>query len=226
MDKIELDVTNREILGKKVKHLRRQGITPVHLFGHGIESLALQCDTGEVERVLTQAGQTGLIGLKLDKEKKPRTVVVREFDRDWRRGKLLHVDFYQIKMEEKIKLEVPIVLVGEAPALKSKDNMLEHELGTLAVECFPAKIPASVEVDISSFTEPGQAIRVKDITLDKDVAVLNDPELVVVKISWRPVEKVEEEVVEEVEEAVEAEEAVQEVGAPEEAPPGEETEET
>jgi large subunit ribosomal protein L25 len=226
MDKIELEVTNREILGKKVKHLRRQGITPVHLFGHGIESLALQCDTDELERVLAQAGHTGLIGLKVDKEKKPRTVVVREFDRDWRRGKLLHVDFYQIKMEEKIRLEVPIVLVGEAPALKSKDNMLEHELETLTVECLPAKIPASVEVDISSFTEPGQAIRVNDIALDKDIAVLNDPELVVVKISWRPVEKVEEEVVEEVEEAVEAGEAVEEAGAPEEAPPGEETEET
>jgi large subunit ribosomal protein L25 len=220
MDKTELDVTHREILGKKVRHLRRQGITPVHLFGHGIESLALQCDTGELERVLAKAGHTGLIGLKLDKEKKPRTVVVREFDRDWRRGKLLHVDFYQIKMEEKIRLEVPIVLVGEAPALKSKDNMLEHELENLTVECLPAKIPASIEVDISSFTEPGQAIRVKEIVLDKDITVLNDPELVVVKISWRPVEKVEEEVVEVVEEVVE------EVGAPEEAPPGEETEES
>jgi len=216
MDKVELEVTNREILGKKVKHLRRQGITPVHLFGHSIESLALQCDTGELERVLAQAGQTGLIGLKLDEEKKPRTVVVREFDRDWRRGKLLHVDFYQVKMEEKIKLEIPVGLVGEAPALKFKDNMLEHELGTLTVECFPAKIPASLEVDISSFTEPGQAIRVKDIALDKDITVLNDPELVVVKISSRPVEKVEEEVVEVAEEVVEA---------PEEAPPGEETEE-
>jgi large subunit ribosomal protein L25 len=215
MDKIELEVTNREILGKKVKHLRRQGITPVHLFGHGIESLSLQCDTGELERILAQAGHTGLIGLKLDKEKKPRTVVIREFDRDWRRGKLLHVDFYQVKMEEKIKLEVPVVLVGEAPALKSKDNMLEHELETLTVECFPAKIPASLEVDISSFTEPGQAIRVKDIALDKDITVLNDPELVVVKISFRPVEKIEEVVVEK---PVEVVEEVAE--APEEAVPG------
>jgi len=217
MDKIELKVTNREILGKKVKHLRRQGITPVHLFGHGIESLALQCDTGELERVLGQAGQTRLISLKLNKEKKPRSVVVREFDRDWRKGQLVHVDFYQVKMEEKIKLEVPVALVGEAPALKSKTYMLEHELGTLTVECLPAKIPTSLEVDISSLTEPEQTIRVKDVALDKDITVLNDPELVVVKISSRPVEKIEEEVVEEV-----AEEAVE---APEEAAPGEEAEE-
>jgi len=215
MDKIELKVTNREILGKKVKHLRRQGITPVHLFGHGIESLALQCDTGELERVLGQAGQTRLISLKLAKEKKPRTAVVREFDRDWRKGELLHVDFYQVKMEEKIKLEVPVVLVGEAPALKSKTNMLEHALGTLTVECLPAKIPTSLEVDISSLTETDQTIRVKDVILDEDITVLNNPELVVVKISTRPVEKVEEKVVEKVVEAAEvAEEAVE---APKEA---------
>jgi len=213
MDKIELKATNREILGKKVKHLRRQGITPVHLFGHGIESLALQCDTGELERVLSQAGQTRLISLKLTKEKKPRTAVVREFDRDWRKGQLLHVDFYQVKMEEKIKLEIPVVLVGEAPALKSKTSMLEHALGTLTIECLPAKIPTSLEVDISSLTELDQAIRVKDVTLDKDITVLNNPELVVVKISSRPVEKVEEKVVEKVVEA-EAEEAVE---APKEA---------
>jgi large subunit ribosomal protein L25 len=215
MDKTELKVTNREILGKKVKHLRRQGITPVHLFGHSIESLALQCNTGELERMLAQAGQTGLISLKLAEEKKPRTVVVREFDRDWRRGQLLHVDFYQVKMGEKIRLEVPVVLVGEAPALKSKANMLEHELATLTVECFPAKIPSSVEVDISSFTEPGQAIRVKDIALGEDITILNGPELVVVKISFRPVEKLEEVVVEKPVEV--AEEAVE---APEEAVPG------
>ncbi len=221
MDKIELKVASREILGKRVKHLRRQGITPVHVFGHGIESLALQCDTKELERVLSRAGQTRLIDLKLAKEKKPRTVVVREFDRDWRRGELVHVDFYQVKMEEKIRLEIPVVLIGEAPALKAKTNMLDHALGTLTVECLPAKIPGSIEVDISSLTELDQTIRVKDITLDKDITVLNNPDLVVAKISLRPVEKVEEKVVEEVVEAeAKAEVAEEAAEAPKEAAPG------
>ncbi|MFC1911384.1 50S ribosomal protein L25 [Chloroflexota bacterium] len=216
MDKIELKVANREILGKKVKHLRRRGITPVHVFGHGIESLALQCDTRELEQVLGQAGQTRLINLKLAKEKKPRTVVVREFDRDWRKGQLVHVDFYQVKMEEKIRLEVPVVLLGEAPALKSKEHMLDHELGTFTVECLPAKIPSSIEVDISFLTELDQTIRIKDITLDKDITVLNSPDLVVAKISLRPVEKVEEKPVEEVV-AAEAEAAEEAAEATEEA---------
>ena len=222
MDKIELKVASREILGKRVKHLRRQGITPVHVFGHGIESLALQCDTKELERVLSRAGQTRLIDLKLAKEKKPRTVVVREFDRDWRRGELVHVDFYQVKMEEKIRLEIPVVLIGEAPALKAKTNMLDHALGTLTVECLPAKIPGSIEVDISYLAELDQAIRVKDITLDKDITVLNNPDLVVAKISVRPVEKVEEKVVEEVVEAeAKAEVAEEAAEAPKEAAPRE-----
>src|SRR4030043_2339000 len=220
MDKIELKVANREILGKQVKHLRRQGITPVHVFGHGIESLALQCDTKELERVLSQAGQTRLVDLKLAREKKPRTVVVREFDRDWRRGELVHVDFYQVRMEEKIRLEIPVVLIGEAPALKSKTNMLDHALGTLTVECLPAKIPGSTEVDISYLAELDQAIRVKDIPLDKDVTVLNNLDLVVAKISLRPVEKVEEKVVAEVVEAeAKAEVAEEAAEAPKEAAP-------
>jgi len=98
--------------------------------------------------------------------------------------------------------------------------MLDHELGTFTVECLPAKIPDSIEVDISTLTELDQAIRVKDITLDKDITVLNNPDLVVAKISFRPVEKVEEKAAEEVLEAeAEAEEEAAE--APREAAPDE-----
>jgi large subunit ribosomal protein L25 len=107
-------------------------------------------------------------------------------------------------------------LIGEAPALKSKENMLDHELATFTVECLPAKIPDNIEVDVSSLTELDQAIRVKDITLDKDVSVLNSPDLVVAKVSFRHVEKVEEEVAEEVV-AAEAEAAEEEAEATEEA---------
>lgn len=208
MDQIELKVTNREILGKKVRFLRRQGITPVHLFGPGTKSMALQCDTATLQRVLAEAGRTRLIGLKLDNEKRPRNVVVREVQREPRTGESLHVDFYQVKMAEQVKVEVPVVLVGEAPALKLKENMLVQELNTLTVECLPDKIPASVGLDLSSLTESRQAVRVKDVELDKEVTVLNDPELVVVKVSVRHVEKIEEVIEEAVEEEV-AEEAVE-----------------
>lgn len=206
MDQIELNVTKREILGKKVRFLRRQGITPVHLFGHGIESQALQCDTARLQQVLAEAGKTKLINFKIDGEKRARSVIVREVEIELPRRGLVHVDFYQVRKAEEMKVEVPVVLVGEAPALKVRDNTLLQELDTLSVECLPANIPASVELDISSLTESEQVLRVKDIELEKGVTVLNDPEVVVAKISARRVEEV-------VEEAVEA---------PEEAPPPEE----
>ena len=210
MDQIELKVSKRETLGKKVRFLRREGITPVHLFGHGIESLALQCDTANLKQVLAEAGQTALVNLKVDGEKGPRTVMVREVQTLSLENELLHVDLYQVEMAELIKVEVPVILVGEAPALKSRENILTHELNTLSVECLPAKIPASIEVDLSSLTEPDQALRVKDIELDKEVTVLNDPELVLVRIRPRPVERVEE--------PVAAEEEAEAPEAPEEAP--------
>jgi len=205
MDEIELKVTKRDILGKKVRFLRRQGITPVHLFGHGIESQALQCDTARLQQVLAEAGKTKLINFKIDGEKKARSVIVREVEIELPRRGLVHVDFYQVRKAEEMKVEVPVVLVGEAPALKLRENTLLQELDTLSVECLPANIPASVELDISSLTESDQVLRVKDIEMEKGVTVLNDLEVVVAKISVRRVEEV-------VEEAVEA---------PEEAPPPE-----
>ncbi len=209
MDQIELNVTKREILGKKVRFLRRQGITPLHLFGHGIESQALQCDTAKLQQVLAEAGKTKLINFKIDGEKKARSVIVREVEIELPRRGLVHVDFYQVRKAEEMKVEVPVVLVGEAPALKLRDNTLLQELDTLSVECLPANIPASVELDISSLTEADQVLRVKNIEMEKGVTVLNDPEVVVAKISARRVEEVVEEVVEKA------------VEAPEEAPPPE-----
>ena len=212
MEQIELKVTNREALGKKVRFLRRQGITPVHLFGPGIESASLQCETTNLKRVLSEAGQTTLINLKVNNEKRPRTVMVREIQTAPLKGELLHVDFYQVQMTEMVKVDVPIVLMGEAPAARSKENTLVQELNNLTVQCLPAKMPNRIEVDLTPLTEPEQALRVKDIKLDEEVTVLNDPEQVLVKISSRPIEKIEEPVVAKVE-AVEA---------PEAAPPGEE----
>jgi large subunit ribosomal protein L25 len=192
MEKIELTGTNRTVLGKKARFLRRQGITPVHLYGHGIESMALQCDTAKLKLALVKAGGTRLISLKLDNEKRIRTVVVREVQREPRTGESLHVDFFQVKVSEEVKIEVPIILIGEAPVLKSKEYILLQELDTLTVQCLPASIPHSVEIDVSSLVEPEQAVRVKDIELDKEVIIFNDPELVVIRIRPRFIEKMEE----------------------------------
>jgi large subunit ribosomal protein L25 len=182
MEQIELQANNRDILGKGVRFLRRQGITPVHLFGHDLKSLALQCETAKLERSLAEAGEIRLVTLKVSDEKKVRSVLVREVQRESLTSKLLHVDFYQVKMDEKVEVEIPIVLVGEAPALEAKGNRLLRELDTLTIECLPSKIPTSLEVNLGSLTEAGQAVRVKDIAVDSDITVLSGPEQVVVTV--------------------------------------------
>jgi large subunit ribosomal protein L25 len=173
----------REITGKKSRFLRREGITPAHVFGHGVESLALQCDTAELQRVLTQAGTTTLIDVDIKSEKKPRKVFIREVQRDALSGQLLHVDFYQVKLTEKMTADIPVILVGEAPAAKSKDNIIEQTLNQVQVTSLPEKIPHRIEVDITSLKEAGDAIHVSDLPLDKDITINAEPDQLLVKVS-------------------------------------------
>ena len=135
--------------------------------------------------------------------------MVRETQRSILKDDLLHVDFYQVKMTEVIDVDVPIILVGEAPALRNKENMLMQELNTLSVQCLPSNIPNSIEVDVTSLTEPDQTIRVRDIVPGEGVTIVNDPEVMLARITvQREVEEAPE-VVEVAEEAAEAEEGAQ-----------------
>ncbi len=190
-ERIELKVEERAVLGKKVKFLRKKGVVPVHLFGHNVESAALQGDAAILGKVVSQAGHTRLINLKIGKSEKARPVMVREVQKDAIKGGLLHVDFYEVNMSEKIRVEVPIMIVGEAPALKIRENMLYQTLSSLLIECLPDKMPDRIPVDISSITQADQAVHVRDIVI-QDITILNDADLTVAKVALRPVEVVEE----------------------------------
>jgi large subunit ribosomal protein L25 len=209
MEKLKLKASKREILGKKTRFLRRQGVTPAHLFGHGLASLALQCDTPTLQKTIARAGMTRLIALDVEGDKQPHSVFIREIQKEPRSGALLHVDFYQVKMTEKIKFDVPIVLIGEAPAMKERGRTVAHSLTELSVECLPDDLPPRIEVDISVLEDVEQAILVRDIALGPGVTVLDEPDQMVVKVS---------EVKEEVEEVpVVAEEVAAEAEVAEEA---------
>jgi large subunit ribosomal protein L25 len=203
MDDLTLQAGKRNVLGKKTRFLRRQGVTPVHIFGHGVESQALQCDTAQLKKIIAHAGMTRLISLKIDGDKEPKNVFVREIQRNTLSKQLLHIDFYQVKKGEKITVDIPIVLVGEAPAMKGKGRILTHGLTSINVECLPENVPPRIEVDISPLKELEQAIQVKDIALGPDITVNADPDQLVVKVS----EVIIKEVVEEVVAAPEAEAA-------------------
>jgi large subunit ribosomal protein L25 len=214
MEQLTITAKKRDVLGKRNRFLRRQGITPAHLFGHSVKSLALQCDTTELQKIITHAGETRLISLKVQGEKVPKSVFVREIQRDALGKHLLHVDFYQIRKGEKMTMDVPIVLVGESPAMKGKGRMLSHGITELSIECLPEKVPPQIDVDISGLVELEQSIYVKDIVLDPDIEVHDDPEQLIVKVT-EIVIKVEEEEKPEVPEEEEAEAEVEAEGAPE-----------
>jgi len=218
VEDLKLKATHRAVLGKKARFLRRQGITPTHLYGHNVKSAALQCDTSELQDLLVHAGKTRLVSLDVDGER-AKSVFIREVQRDAVTRELLHVDFYQVKRTEKIAVDVPIVLIGEAPALKFKGRMLVHGINSLNVECLPTNVPPQIDVDITQLEEVEQAINVKDIVLNPEITVHADPEQLVVKISEVMVKEVEE-VPEVAEEAVAEEET--EARAEAEAPAEEE----
>jgi large subunit ribosomal protein L25 len=206
MEELKLNASKRDVLGKRNRFLRRQGITPAHIFGHSIESQSLQCDTVELIKILAHAGETRVISLKIEGDKEPKSVFVREIQRDALGKHLLHVDFYQVKKGEKMQVDVPIVLVGEAPALKTKGRMLAHGITELSIECLPEKVPPQIEVDISILEDVEQPINVKDIVLDPDITVHADPEQLIVKVSEVQLKAEEEEVeAEEVAEGAEVE---------------------
>lgn len=207
MSKLELEVSKRNITGKKVRFLRRGGLIPGIIYGHGISSIPVQVDIRKLSHLLSKAGGTDLINLKFKNEDSPTRVLIRDIQRNPLTGDPIHVDFYQVKMTEKLKAEVPLVFVGEAPALKLKNVSLLHALTSLHIEALPDDLPHNIEVDISGLEKPEDALHVKDLKINPKISVLSDPEQMVIKVT--ELRKIMEEVpaaAEAVEEAVTEEE--------------------
>ena len=214
---LKLKCSPRTMEGKKTRFLRRGGVTPTHLFGHGIESLTLQCDSAELQKVISQAGMTRPITITIDNDKSPRSVFVREVQRNALSRLLLHVDFYEVQKGEKITVDVPLVFVGDSLAMKGKNRILTTAMTVLPIECTPELIPPQIEVDITPLDDLDKSILVKDIKLNPEITVKADPEQLVVKVNEFIIK--EEEVVAPAAEV--AAEAVPAEGA-EAAAPGEE----
>ncbi len=191
MATLELKATKRHIEGKKVQQLRRQSVTPAHIFGPGVDSLAIQCETDALRNILVDAGHTKLVSLKLGHEHAARTVMIREVQIDNFKGGVLHVDFYQLNLKENIRVNIPIMLFGESAAAKMKGNSLVQELNELTVLCLPTNIPSKVEVDIAPLATAEQMIRVRDLTAMPDVTIVNEPGVVVARIAVEVAEVVE-----------------------------------
>jgi large subunit ribosomal protein L25 len=206
MEKIVLKATRRDVVGKKVKALRREGILPAVLFGYGLESTPIQMDLRETTKILASVGSSTLVTVDLDG--KEFAVLVRERQRDIIYRTLSHVDFQAVSMTETVRAQVRIHFGDvEAPAVLKYGAIINTGLDVLEIECLPQDLPDHIDVDISSLIEIGDSILVKDITLAEGIQVLDDPDDLIVVASA----PISEEELEEIEEEVEIEGAVPEV---------------
>jgi large subunit ribosomal protein L25 len=218
MEQIPLSAQKRTVLGRKVKQLRKDGIIPAHIFGHKVKTVHVQVKAGEFHKVFEKAGETGIISLSVDSEKRP--VLVRNLQIHPVTDEPLHIDFYQVNLTEKVKVNVPLEIVGEAPAVEKKIGLLLTPVSEVEIEALPADLPENIEVDITKLSEIGSEIKVKDLKVDRTkVQVLTDEELVVAQIGelvTKEMEAVEAEI-----EAEQAEAAAEAPAEGEEKPEGE-----
>ena len=191
MEKIILKSEVRNDAGKKVaKDLRNKGLVPAVVYKGGKDALKLQLANDALEQVLhTKAGENAIITLEIAGEasKKPKTVIVKEVQRDPIKNRILHVDFNEISLTDTLKVNVPLTTHGEAAGVKKDGGVLEHILWELQVECLPTEIPEKLEVDISNL-EIGHFILVKNIPVPEGVKILNDGELIAISVKAPKVE--------------------------------------
>lgn len=196
-EKFEIAAQSRAQVGQGIKALRRSGQVPGVVYGHNIAATSIQIAERELSSVLRRVGRNSLIALNVGAGGPSRMVLTREVQRDPVTRALLHIDFYEVSMTEKILASVRIVVVGDAvsPDLKSGAGVLLQERSTIDIECLPADLFDTITIDVST-AKIGDVIRVKDLQIPTGVTVREDPEDDVLRIQRFVEAKVEEVVVE------------------------------
>jgi large subunit ribosomal protein L25 len=203
MERLKLNVELREEIGKiKVKKIRKADYVPACLYREGKETKSVKVNKRALfEALHTKAGENVILDLSIKEEsKKTRPVMIKEVQYHPIRNEILHVDFNEISLTKKIKVNVPVVSKGEPEEVTKENGTLEHIMWELEIECLPTEIPEKIEVEVNDL-KIGDKIYVKDLPVPPGIKVLNEPEQTV--MSAEPPHE-EEEVTEEVPEGEEA----------------------
>ncbi len=204
MEQIDLNADLRTQIGKQVQQLRAQGFVPAVVYGSHYAATPIQIEAKTLQKALARAGGSKLIRLQIA-GREPISVLAREVQRDLLHHHIIHVDFQQVVMTEKITAEVPLRLIGEAPAVKDLGGILVHGVDHIEVHCFPADLPAAIEVDLSALSRIHDTITVGDLKLPESITVLTEPETMIAHIEAPRVAEAVEEVVPEEAPAIEPE---------------------
>jgi len=169
MQKIEIQAQPRTIIGRASKQLRKQGILPSVLYGHGFKSMPLQVSIKDFEKVFKSAGESTLIYVRVGDQQYP--VIIHDVTIDGRTDSIVHADFYKVKLDEKITTEVPLAFKGESAAVKNFGAILVKNISHVDVEGFPQDLPHEIIVDISVLSDVGKHISVKDLPVPANVVI-------------------------------------------------------
>ena len=183
-------VEKRSSAGASAPALRRAGKVPAVVYGRHQESTPIAVDARAFDKVLRDAGESSIVTLSgLGTAGLP--TLIHEVDLDPLTNRPRHIDFYAVTKGEKVEVEVELVFVGEAPAVKTGANLVKvlHEV---TVEADPMNLPQAITVDVSSLANVGDQIRVSDLPLPKGVTLVSEPDEVVILVQEVAVEVVEE----------------------------------
>lgn len=164
----------RDLVGRKVKKLRKEGKVPAVVYGPDFKSKNITVDLKEFIKAYKDAGESSLIDLIIDKDS-PVKVLVKDVDIDYVNRKILHVSFYKVNMKEEIDADVPIVLINDSLAVK-EGGVLVHTIQEVPIRCFPADLPSQIEVDITTLEKIGDSILLGDIKIPEGVTLMRDEE--------------------------------------------------
>lgn len=178
----QLQLQPRELLGKKVGRLRRAGIIPVHLYGPGIESRALQCASRQLITILAAAGASSPINVTIEGESGTHLAFAREIQWDPTRDTVLHVDLLAADVSRPVTAQVNVVLNGEAPGAVRTGGIVTQLLFSIEVSALPFDMPAQADVDLSVLVTEDSVLRAGDIPLPPGATLLTDGEEMVVRI--------------------------------------------
>ena len=180
-EKHQVKATTRTVAGRKVKHLRKEGLLPATVYGKAFESLSVQFNAAEVEKLFSDIGESTLVEVILD-EKEKLPVLFRNPQYHAIEGNLIHIDCYKVNLKEKISAMVPIEFIGESQAVKD-GNTLVTVTDEVEIEALPADLPENIEVDLSVLDNLEATITVADLKIDTSIlTVLTDAEQLIAKV--------------------------------------------
>ncbi len=182
MDKIKLAAKTRTERGRKTNKGRKEGMIPAVIYGKEEKPGSLWVDSLDFSRLLKKSGESVIIDLNVD-GKSDHNVLIHELQTDPVSGKYVHIDFFQVKMNEKIETEVELIFIGESAAVKEQGGVLVKNMDKIEISCLPADLPSHIDVDISKLKTFEEHIAIKDIKLPAKVEVKVDAETVVALVT-------------------------------------------